>query len=523
MNQDSGSSTKPNWSLLFYMLFFLVIAFSAFVMLLWGTGIYGIGISPDSTIYLDTAKNLIAGNGFTAYSEPMTHYPPFYPMILVISGIINSNLVHSARWLHAIIYGVNAFLFGFLIYLSSSRNRIAAILSIFLFISSSEILKIHIYAWSESPFITFSLLSFLFFFLYSTTSQSKYLLLTSITLCLAIATRYVGLSLLPPIIILLILFDKQTIKKKVINLFLVVFLSLFPIIIWMLRNLLIIHSLTDRKLVFHPISTSRIISDSINAFHSFIRPNFATVWANAIEILTILCVFVFFSMIVIRNRSSQNIQNNMENFFIYLGTLSFVSYFIFIIFSITFVDANTPLDQRILFPAYLFIAIAIFSAVFINSNGVRIKYGRACIILYIIFLILTNIIPMTDFVYGSRSKGLGYNSIDWIDSPTIYSLTLLDPKLKIYTNARDVISFRTTSLSQNLPKSANQNSLISNNNYNNEIISMCESVEKGDAFIVFFDSIKRWYFPTKVELMQKCNLPIRSKQVDGMIFGINRK
>jgi hypothetical protein len=59
-------------------------AIAASVILLWGTGIYGIGISPDSTIYIDVAKNLLAGNGFVAFSEPMTLFPPAYPIIYLL-------------------------------------------------------------------------------------------------------------------------------------------------------------------------------------------------------------------------------------------------------------------------------------------------------------------------------------------------------------------------------------------------------------------------------------------------------
>ena len=47
----------------------------------------GIGVTPDSTVYIDAARNLAAGHGLTAFaadgqSRPLTHYPPLYPSML---------------------------------------------------------------------------------------------------------------------------------------------------------------------------------------------------------------------------------------------------------------------------------------------------------------------------------------------------------------------------------------------------------------------------------------------------------
>ena len=59
-----GYLTVINKSNIFTILIFFLASIVAFALLLWATGTYGIGISPDSTIYIDTAKNLLSGNGF---------------------------------------------------------------------------------------------------------------------------------------------------------------------------------------------------------------------------------------------------------------------------------------------------------------------------------------------------------------------------------------------------------------------------------------------------------------------------
>lgn len=59
-------------------LLFIVMIIGSAVLLLWVTD-NGIGLTTDLTIYLTTANSLIAGRGFNAFGEPMTHYPPIYP------------------------------------------------------------------------------------------------------------------------------------------------------------------------------------------------------------------------------------------------------------------------------------------------------------------------------------------------------------------------------------------------------------------------------------------------------------
>jgi hypothetical protein len=67
----------------------------ASLLMLWITT-YGLGISPDSMVYMETAKSILAGHGFftggldvvnTRRGTPMTHFPPAYPLLLAGAGL----------------------------------------------------------------------------------------------------------------------------------------------------------------------------------------------------------------------------------------------------------------------------------------------------------------------------------------------------------------------------------------------------------------------------------------------------
>ena len=254
----------------------------------------------------------------------MTLFPPIYPLILTLSGIIKSNLIHSARWLHALLFGINTILFGIIIFISTRRNHIALFLGLLLIVSSTSFLKIHAYAWSESPFLTFSFSSFIFLFLYIVTNQSKYLFLSSATLGLAIATRYAGFSLLLPEIIVLFLFVDQSFYKKIKNIFIFVGISITPILFWMLRNFLITNSATDRSFIFHPININSI-TKSFFSNPLFYHSNPVSYWVNGFVFFVIILIIGDIFLGIIQETNYQMNPSPANWFFLIIGTLSFIS------------------------------------------------------------------------------------------------------------------------------------------------------------------------------------------------------
>lgn len=136
----------------------LVLAGAIASALLYFSMPLGPGVSPDSTIYIGTAKSLIAGDGFWVRGEPMTHYPPAYPLLLAAISPLNSDMLQSARILHALLYAANLMLFGLSIYICTKGSRTATACAILVFLTSKSFFSTHSMAWSEAPFLTFALI-----------------------------------------------------------------------------------------------------------------------------------------------------------------------------------------------------------------------------------------------------------------------------------------------------------------------------------------------------------------------------
>ena len=286
-------------------IFILILAFiTAIVIHLWVTE-NGEGINPDSVSYIASANNILKGNGLFTRGVS-SHFPPIYPIILTIIGFFNSNIVDSARWLHAILFATNAILFGATIYLGTRRNLIAVVFGLLIFFSSKAVLSTHSYALSESPFLMFSLIAFLLLAFFISSQKWIFLILSAISLGFALATRYVGIALLPPAVIVLFLFIKRPVKYKVKTVISMVILALTPISIWIIRNLLITNSATNRKILFHPRSISSMGRAFVDVFHNFILPDSGSKYFKTFELILISVILIYMFFVLYKKQSVYN-------------------------------------------------------------------------------------------------------------------------------------------------------------------------------------------------------------------------
>jgi hypothetical protein len=124
----------------------------------------GIGISPDSVVYVDSARHLLNGRGFVATSfcggseAPVTVWPPLLPLLLSILGRSGIDALHGARWLNVFLFAGNSLLVGRVVHKFTSGSAFLTILGSFFMITSPVMLHIHTMAWTEPLFIFLGLM-----------------------------------------------------------------------------------------------------------------------------------------------------------------------------------------------------------------------------------------------------------------------------------------------------------------------------------------------------------------------------
>lgn len=498
---------------------FFIGAFAAIIMS-WVT-FYGIGITIDSTRYIDIANNLLAGSGFVDNGQLATHYPPLYPLMLVVVSSFGSNQLQAIQRLHIFLYGLNVVLFGLTVFICTKKNMFATALAFLVLFSSEAVLMIHAYAWSESLFLTFTLLGFLLISLYlSSSPHLAYLLLASVFLGLAILSRYVGLAAIPPVLFGLFYFGKHPLKRRIIDAMAAAAIMLMPVFIWLIRNERISNTATDRIFSIHFINSAHLIK-LISTLNSFILPVSPPGWMKVVILISFGLALLTALVVLLKKQGIRADTDSTGFVFSSLSIIFSLAYVAVIFVTIAFLDASTPLDTRILSPLFIFLTIVVITimqslSTVLQKPGIWIVFT-----VFTLILVAVNINSTVASALNLSTNGIGYNSRRWNTSKTLTRLKSMNPDVTVYSNLAEIVRFKSGIDAENLPQKVDPGSLIPNQNYQKQFSAMCKEIGLGKAFLAYFNEGDFfWELPSEKDLRAKCELLILKQFDDGFIAGV---
>jgi 4-amino-4-deoxy-L-arabinose transferase-like glycosyltransferase len=498
-----------------------LIGIMSLIIILWITPL-GPGVQPDSIVYLIGAKSLLAGKGFFNNGHLITHFPPLYSLFLAASNLFVNNLVQAARILTAILFGINAVLVALAVYLTTGRSFLTTTCAVLFFLVSAPLLSIHSYALSEPLFITFTLAFIILLSLYVQRPTLLLFITSSLSLGLAIITRYIGLAFLP--VALLIVFvasrDQQP-KRRFHDILIWAFLACMPFLILSIINLLIAGSASDRSFIYHPVSEFNYLSEIVDVGLKFIAPTSFPSWVWPAFIGLLAGLFIAQLEILSKLQRTEIDWRSMDVILPALCLLSSASYLIFLFVSLSFFDASTPVDARILSPILAVLIAGGFSAVWTVTHALLKKPMLWRFFLLIVLISIS--IKTPDAIRSAASiqeNGMGYTSTQWRNSDTIAYIKTLSNDVKIYSNGSDVLGFYTENQSLTVPKKTIPTTLVANPTFSEEIGAMCKDILLNRGLLVYFDTIKgRWYLPTQKQVISVCKLSVLHRFADGIVYG----
>jgi 4-amino-4-deoxy-L-arabinose transferase-like glycosyltransferase len=306
----------------------------AFLLMLWITP-YGEGIGPDSITYLGGAKSILSGTGYSLNGIPITHFPPLYSLFLAATNAFTNNLIQAARILNAMLFGINVGLIIIAVYLTAGRNFLTSTLAGFFFLSSSLFWGVHAEAWSEALFIALTLACSILLFLYTNRPKLATMIAASLTLGLAILTRYLGGAFLPAILIIVFFTgeDRHFLRRFRDDVICFVFSS-GPLAFFIVRNLIVTGSATDRNFALHPMTVFEYIRGFKNIVFNFFEPIALPIWL-VIPVFVLMAVFAIAVIIKIIKQHSRGIGwRRMGIVMPVFCALLFANYSIFLFISI---------------------------------------------------------------------------------------------------------------------------------------------------------------------------------------------
>ena len=249
-----------------YSLIVAAAAMAAAMLVLARQTTYGAVIQYDSVVYISVAHNLLAGDGFATFlGYPFTSWPPLYPILLAATSLNLFTPHDVSGTLNAILFGTTVFVAGMWLR-KRLESQALATFAVSAIAIAVPLTWIAYRALSEMPFILFITLTLIYADKFMDDGKRSSLIWAAIFTAAACSTRYIGVTLIIGIVPLLILNHRHPVLEKLKNSVVYIVVSLIPLCIWLLRNLLIDRPPAGRRnpLPYHWQEVMASISNTIN-------------------------------------------------------------------------------------------------------------------------------------------------------------------------------------------------------------------------------------------------------------------
>ena len=240
--------------------------------------------------------------------------------------------------------------------------------------------------------------------------------------------------------------------------------------------------------------------------------------SSIFKLLMLIVIFGCVVAVAIFNIKNQNQLGNIPNF-IFVLCFFIIIYPLFLLFSISFFDANTPLDDRILSP--IFIPLTIVFLYFLDKlyifkrNNLVLKNALIIIALSIsIFYVYSGL----SWGVSNSNNGLGFSSKAWQDSELILQIKNLPPGSPIISNSPHAVYILTGNSAQALPKERFETTQEENQNYLSDMKNIGSKIQNQHAFVIYFNLSGRDSQGQEDEIISLLSLTQHSNYREGSIY-----
>ncbi len=452
---------------------------------------FGLGLNTDSVYYVNGARNILAGDGFTRTSgegilKPLTHFPPLFSLVLSFVGLGGLDPLRGGRLVIILLYGTNTLLFAWLVWILTRKSWLAGIGACLLAFSSVN-LKTSSWLMSEPLYLFLMLISLLVLYIYMKNWKPFTILGLGVLGGLMYLTRYVGVSAVITWLTAILLFTPGW-RKKVTHACLFLLGSLPFMIGIMLRNYLLTGSTGNRTFIVHWVPFGKI-ADGIRTFWGWILPLGTGIMYDSLRWVFIAVFFILLSVglfILVRS-----LLNNIKHptpstpmLFLLGLSLHVVIYLAGVLVAMNFFDATTVLDDRMLLPVY-WIGM-IFLLVGLEQLWKVIGPARRNLLVGAIVAVLgLAVYGSINTVVNLQKDGQGFIDRFRRESQTMKYIREHDISL-FYTNAPPTVYILTGKAGYMVPAPYDSLTLQTRATYQADLVTMKEKIVAQDGLLIFF-------------------------------------
>lgn len=505
---------------------------------------HGVGVSPDSTVYVGAARSLLAGRGLVALDaagtlRPLTHYPPLFPAALALcAGAARVDPVEAARGLNALLFGATLLLSGLAL---RARGAVwLAALCPFLLAFSPDLLRVHTMAWSEPLFIFASLAGLVLLSLRLDGCGRKYLFASAAAFALAMLARYVGVVLVGAGVFAVLAFSRESRARKALDALALTCVACLPLALWLVRNSLAGGDATHRTFDFHPVLLPHLRAALATASGWLVagKPR-AAPWI-AVALTEVFAASALLLARLTRPRDAAQgdaargdaIQGDetrgdtdrdartLTRLPHVLATFALL-YVSFLFVNAVFVEFDSVFDDRALAPAH--VALVTLACLLASRLRLGAGAGRAQ---KLTAALLCALLTGSHLARGSRwaraaaRDGQNYASRAWRDSETIARVRSLPAGTHVFTNGQDAVYFLAARSASAVPARVVRGTGRANPDYQSELEAVRARMREEGGVLVYLRGMSErdWFTPAEDELRESLSLRLLAECGDGAIY-----
>jgi hypothetical protein len=405
----------------------------------------GIGISPDSIMYISAARSFNTGGTLHTFNHvPIVDFPVFYPIFLgSILFITRVDPVMFGAILNGLMFASLIFTSGYIMQRFVPSARVYKWLMLIAIILSPALLQVYSYLWSETLFILETLIFLVAFRQYLLKHTLKALIIAAAIAAVSCVTRYAAVTIVGTGGLLLLLDRVLPLKKKIVHIIIYGFVCISLLVSNLLFNALMSGTTTGpREPSITPFSKNLYYFGTVMCDWMGFTP-------NQYYLATPIAVIILIGFIA---ALAYNYYRRHVDSFENLAITFALVYGLFIILSSTF-SRYERINHRLLAPIYIPALWGYTSWGLLLLKRITNKTTKT--IVSVIFIAMMLGFVTKEFLidkarysdqisdeYGNP----GYTDNSWLESPFAAYLksgdkSLFKPGIKIYTDAHEAVYF----------------------------------------------------------------------------------
>ncbi|MEP5764424.1 MAG: glycosyltransferase family 39 protein [Halieaceae bacterium] len=489
-----SEALRPAWSTAALAIFAAAIV--------WVATPNGAGLQPDSIGYIRLARDLAAG---ASIFELGTHWPPGYPLLLAVGTWVPGAELATARWVCVLSAGVTTIGLGFILRDNLTGRLSGFVLPIVLLglILSPAFTQIIWQALSEGPFIAALVWAVYAALSFADRQRAGSLLLLCACIGLMSLLRYSFAPFMLAVLLGLLLTARHWHRHWQLLAIAGLLLAALPLLSWLGLSS---SAGGPRQFSVHLVGMAhyRELANTFSLWLGFVPASLSII----VFVLSLLPAAVAWWT----GRSTV----------LALCLLMIGGYLAFLLVSISFMDAHTPLDARILSP--LLPLWLVMQAVAVGQLSLipAARHAEAVFLVLLMLIVVAGLGNFSQQLSQAIRFGDGFADQRFRAAPVFSYVDELSPDQTVYTNAGEFFYLFYNRDTRQLPKLYNTQTGMLNPELGPEIESMLAALLETDGVVIWVDALAgRNYLPTVEYLDERLPLDVVTRMNGGTVLKLS--